>query len=79
MVKKKVHKKVPKKGKKVKFSSAAYQLEDEIRDLINLISVWKGEEVQDVTTRIEPKTAKVLVSKLSKLARDVGEYCTSCK
>ena len=34
--------------------------EDMIRDLINLIAVYKEEEMQDVTTRIEVNTAEIL-------------------
>lgn len=49
--------------------------EDSIRDLINWIHVMKEEEMQDVTTRIEPKTAKELVRKLEGLARRVGSIC----
>ncbi|HLC89231.1 MAG TPA: hypothetical protein VJG49_04290 [Candidatus Nanoarchaeia archaeon] len=47
--------------------------ENMIRDLINIIHVRKGEEVESVTTKIEPKTAKELVAKLEKLAEKVGE------
>ncbi len=49
--------------------------EDSIRDIINWIHVMKEEEVQDVTTRIEPKTAKELVKRLEGLARRVGGIC----
>lgn len=49
--------------------------EDLIRDLINLITVYKKEEMQDVTTRIDPKTAKELVAKLEKIAKVVGLAC----
>ncbi len=49
--------------------------EDLIRDLINLIAVYKKEEMQDATTRIDPKTAKELVAKLEKIAKAVGSAC----
>ncbi|PIZ51212.1 hypothetical protein COY27_04265 [Candidatus Woesearchaeota archaeon CG_4_10_14_0_2_um_filter_33_13] len=49
--------------------------EDQIRDLINLIMVYKSEEVLGVSTRIEPKTAKELVKKLEELAKSVGKIC----
>ena len=46
--------------------------EDKIRDLINLINVYKEEEKQDVTTRIDPATADELCAKLGELAGMVG-------
>ncbi len=52
--------------------------EDLIRDLINLISIYKKEEMQDVTTRIEPATAKELVKELEKIAKKIGDVC-QCK
>jgi len=52
--------------------------EDMIRDLVNLINVYKEEEMQDVTTKIEPNTAAELVAKLEELAKKVGEICV-CK
>lgn len=52
--------------------------EDKVRDLINLVNVYKDEEIEDVTTRIDPATAKELVKKLEELAKEVGGICT-CK
>jgi hypothetical protein len=49
--------------------------EDLIRDLINLIQVYKEEEMQDVTTRIEANTAEILTAKLEEIAKKVGEIC----
>ncbi|MBU0457004.1 MAG: hypothetical protein ABH824_02265 [Nanoarchaeota archaeon] len=49
--------------------------EDKIRDLINLINVYKEEEKEGVTTKIDPKTAKELVKELEKLAVIVGNIC----
>jgi len=46
-----------------------------IRDLINLIAVYKEEEMQDVTTRIEVNTAEILSAKLEEIAKKVGEIC----
>ncbi len=49
--------------------------EDLIRDLVNLINVYKEEEKQDVTTRIDPATAAELVAKLKGLAKKIGDIC----
>ncbi len=49
--------------------------EDLVRDLINLINVYKEEEKQDVTTRIDPETADKLVEKLEGLAKAIGDVC----
>lgn len=49
--------------------------ENEIRDLINLINVYKKEEAEGATTKIEPKTARELVAKLEKLAKKISEIC----
>lgn len=49
--------------------------EDKIRELINLINVYKDEEMEDVTTRIDPATAKELVKKLEEIANEVGNIC----
>ena len=49
--------------------------EDLIRDLINLIAVYKEEEMQDVTTRIEVNTAEILSAKLEEIAKKVGKIC----
>ena len=46
-----------------------------IRDLINLIAVYKEEEMQDVTTRIEVNTAEILSAKLEEIAKKIGEIC----
>ena len=43
-------------------------VENQIRELVNWAAVKKQEEVQDVTTRIEPQTAEELTAKLSALA-----------
>lgn len=55
--------------------SGSRSAEDQIRDLVNLINVYKNEEMEDVTTRIDPATAKELVKKLEELAKKVGDIC----
>lgn len=49
--------------------------EDLIRDLINLVAVYREEEKEDVTTRIDPATAKELTKKLEELAKKIGSDC----
>ena len=49
--------------------------EDSIRDVVNLINVYKEEEKEGVTTRIDPATADELVAKLEELAKKVGGIC----
>ncbi len=49
--------------------------EDMIREIVNLIAVYKEEEMEDVTTRIDPDTAEILTAKLGELAKKVGEIC----
>ena len=44
---------------------------NKVRDLINLINVYKEEEKQDVTTRIDPATAEELVAKLEELVKEL--------
>ena len=56
-------------------SGATNTAEDQIRDIINWVSVKKGEEDQDTTTKIHPATAKALVKKLETLAKSVGTIC----
>lgn len=52
--------------------------EDSIRELINMITVMKEEELEGVTTKIDPEAAEELTTKLEKLAKQVGEIC-KCK
>ena len=56
-------------------SGCTKSAEDLVRDLINLIAVYKDEETQDVTTRIEANTAEILSAKLEEIAKKVGEIC----
>ena len=49
--------------------------EDMVRDLINLVAVYKEEEKESVTTRIDSDTAEILTAKLKELAEKVGEIC----
>lgn len=52
--------------------------ENKVRNIINLINVYKKEEVQDVSTKIEPDTAEELIAELKELAELVGQACV-CK
>ena len=58
-----------KSSKKSKVNGASLRATELLRDLINLIAVYKEEELQDVTTRIDPDTADELVKKLEQLAK----------
>ena len=49
--------------------------EDMIRDILNFISVKKGEEVEGATHRIEADTAAELEAMLEDLAKKVGDIC----
>ena len=49
------------------------EVEDMIRDLINIINVRKEEEVQGATQKIEDATATELVEKLEAIAQAVGQ------
>ncbi|MBW2963440.1 hypothetical protein KY306_01540 [Candidatus Woesearchaeota archaeon] len=48
-------------------------VEDMIRDLINIINVRKEEEVEGATQKIEDATATELVEKLEAIAQAVGQ------
>ena len=62
------HSKAKSKVKK-KRNGSTVKAAELLRDLINLIAVYKKEEMQDVTTRIDPDTADELVKKLEQLAK----------
>ncbi|MCK4590051.1 MAG: hypothetical protein KAT77_06405 [Nanoarchaeota archaeon] len=49
------------------------EVEDMIRDLINLINVKKEEEVEGATQKIEDATATELVEKLQAIAQAIGQ------
>ena len=49
------------------------EIENMIRDLINLVNVRKEEEVQGATQKIEDETAKELVEKLEAVAQAIGQ------
>lgn len=49
------------------------EVEDMIRDLVNIINVRKEEEVEGATQKIEDDTAVELVKKLEKIAKAVGQ------
>ncbi len=42
-----------------------------LRDIMNLIAVYKKEAKRDVTTRIDPDTAEELMEKLEKVAKSL--------
>ena len=56
-------------SKKAKKNGSTLKATELLRDVINLIAVYKQEELQDVTTRIDPDTADELVKKLEQLAK----------
>jgi len=56
-------------SKKVKSNGSVMKAAELLREVMNLIAVYKKEEMQDVTTRIDPDTADELVKKLEQLAR----------
>ena len=62
------HSKAKSKIKK-KRNGSTVKATELLRDLINLIAVYKKEEMQDVTTRIDPDTADELAKKLEQLAK----------
>ena len=49
------------------------EVENMIRDLINLINVKKEEEVEGATQKIEDETAAELVEKLQAIAQAIGQ------
>ena len=55
--------------KKAKSNGSVLKATELLRDVINLIAVYKKEEMQDVTTRIDPDTADELVKKLEQLGK----------
>lgn len=56
----------PKKGKANGRTLKATEL---LRDVMNLIAVYKNEAKRDVTTRIDPDTADELLEKLEQVAK----------
>ncbi len=54
---------------------ATKSAEDMVRDLVNMVNVMKEEEVEGVTTRVQPEAADELVAKLEELAKKVSEIC----
>ena len=48
------------------------EAEDALRDIMNWISVWNLEEVQEGTKKIEDGTVKELKEKLEDLAKKIG-------
>ena len=56
-------------SKKAKTNGGTLKAAELLRDVLNLIAVYKEEEMQDVTTRIDPDTADELVKKLEQVAK----------
>ena len=54
---------------------ATKSAEDMVRDLVNMVNVMKEEEVEGVTTKVQPEAADELVGKLEELAKKVAEIC----
>lgn len=54
---------------------ATKSAEDMVRDLVNAVNVMKEEEVEGVTTKIQPEAADELVGKLEELAKAVAGIC----
>ena len=55
--------------KKARSNGSVLKAMELLRDVINLIAVYKEEEMRDVTTRIDPDTADELTKKLEQLAK----------
>jgi hypothetical protein len=55
---------------------ASKSAEDMVRDLVNMVNVMKEEEVEGVTTKVQPEAADELVAKLEELAKKVAEICS---
>ena len=61
-----------KKSKAVKSRGSKTLLATELlRELKNMIAVYKKEEMRDVSTRIDPDTADELLEKLEKIAKSL--------
>ncbi len=56
-------------SKKAKGNRSALRSTELLRDLMNLIAVYRKETKQDVTTRIDPDTADELLEKLEQIAK----------
>jgi len=56
-------------SKKARSNGGVLKATELLREVINLIAVYKKEEMQDVTTRIDPDTADELTKKLQLLAK----------
>lgn len=65
----KVKSKAKTSSKKMKRNGSVLKVTEILRDVLNLIAVYKKEEMQDVTTRIDPDTADELTKKLEQLAK----------
>lgn len=56
-------------SKKAKKNGSTLKATELLRDVMNLIAVYKNEAKMDVTTRIDPDTADELTEKLGQLAK----------
>ena len=56
-------------SKKTKKNGSTLKATEILRDVLNLIAVYKKEAQRDVTTRIDPDTADELTEKLEQLAK----------
>ena len=65
----KVKSKAKMSAQKARKNGSVLKATEILRDVLNLIAVYKKEEMQDVTTRIDPDTADELTKKLEQLAK----------
>ncbi len=56
-------------AKKARANGSTLKATEILREVLNLIAVYKKEAKRDVTTRIDPDTADELTEKLEQLAR----------
>ena len=56
-------------SKKTKKNGSTLKATELLRDMMNLIAIYKNEAKMDVTTRIDPDTADELTEKLEQLAK----------
>lgn len=58
-------------SKKMKSNGSVLKATELLRDVMNLIAVYKKEAKRDVTTRIDPDTAEELMEKLEQVAKSL--------
>ena len=64
-------KRMPVKAKSRVKNGSTLKATELLREVMNLMAVYKKEEKQDVTTRIDPETAEELMEKLGQLAKSL--------